>query len=195
MRYAVAIIACTILAGCNKGPQVHEKNASVAEVADAVRASGVASDTFMHAGQWRIMSTLDEMNVPGMPAEVQAEMKQVIAKQQNRGFEYCLSPEEAKEPRGKFFGGKEANNCRYDHFTMGGGKIDAVMRCNEPSGSMTMTLAGTYSPDAYSTKMTMEVRDAREGSTTMKLHSDAKRVGECTAAEKAEAEKNKGTNG
>ena len=45
-------------------------------------------------------------------------------------YDYCLTPEQAKRPQGKFFNEQAANNCRYDHFTMGGGKIDAAMRCN-----------------------------------------------------------------
>jgi Protein of unknown function (DUF3617) len=188
--------AAVALGACNKSPKVDEKNATPAEVANAVRESGVANGMFLRAGEWRIMSTLDEMSMPGMPPEAQAEMKRVTATQQDRGFQYCLTPEEAKEPRGKFFGGKEANNCRYDHFTMGNGKIDAEMRCpGEPSGQMVMTMNGTYSPDAYSTKMSMEVQGGHEGTMTMKLHSDAKRIGECTAAEKAAAEKDKGTKG
>jgi len=129
--------AAVALGACNKSPKVDEKNATPAEVANAVRESGVANGMFLRAGEWRIMSTLDEMSMPGMPPEAQAEMKRVIATQQDRGFQYCLTPEKAKEPRGKFFGGKEASNCRYDHFTMGNGKIDAEMHCSgEPSGQM-----------------------------------------------------------
>jgi hypothetical protein len=182
MNRTALLIACALpLAACNKSPEINEKNASVEKVARDVRASGGASDFFMHAGQWRITSSMDEMNIPNMPAEAQAEMKQVMGKQRSMSFEYCLSPEEAKKPRGKFFTGKEASNCRYDHFTMGGGKIDAEMHCkSEPSGQMVMNLNGTYSPDAYSTQVSMEMQGGREATMTMKMHSDAKRIGECT---------------
>ena len=182
MRTKELLIAGMLpLAACNSSPQVSAKNATVEEVAQKVRASGAASDYFMHAGQWRVTSSMDEMNIPGIPAEAQAQMKQVIGKQQNMGFDYCLSPEEAKRPQGKFFTGKQSNNCRYEHFTMGGGKIDAVMRCpSEPSGQMVMTLSGTYSPDSYATQVSMATEGGREGNMSMKMHSDAKRVGECT---------------
>lgn len=182
MKSHIVLIACAgALVACNKSPEVNERNASVEQVAQAVGASGAANDLVMHAGEWRVTSSMDEMNIPGMPAEAQAQMKQVMGKRQNSSFEYCLSPEEAKKPRGKFFTGKDANNCRYDHFTMGGGKIDAVMTCQgEPSGQMVMNLNGTYSPDRYSTRVAMEMQGGREGNMTMKMHSDAERIGECT---------------
>ena len=48
------------------------------------------------------------------------------------------------------FTGKDNGNCRYDHFTMGGGKFDAAMRCEGQAAAQEMTMAmnGTYSPDA-----------------------------------------------
>ena len=54
-----------------------------------------------------------------------------------------------KRPKEDFFAGKN-NDCRYDHFTMGGGKIDAAMHCGGKDGeSQVMQMAGTYSPDSY----------------------------------------------
>ena len=53
MKYAVLTIACALpLAACNK-PQVNEKNASVADVAEAVSKSGIAGDSFIRAGSGR----------------------------------------------------------------------------------------------------------------------------------------------
>ena len=55
-----------------------------------------------------------------------------------------------KRPKEDFFAGKN-NECRYDHFTMGGGKIDAAMHCGGKHGeSQVMQMAGTYSPDKLS---------------------------------------------
>ena len=68
-----------------------------------------------------------------MPPQAQAEMKRVMGQVQNNSFEYCVTPEEAKHPGGKMFTGKDNGDCRYDHFTMGGGKFDAAMRCAGPA--------------------------------------------------------------
>jgi hypothetical protein len=191
----ILIAACAAaFAGCNKPPQVHEKNASVEEVANAVASSGVADDLYLKAGAWQVTSTLQEMGIPGLPPEAQSEMKQLMGSRGNANYRFCLTPEQAKRPGGKFFNRQADKNCRYDHFTMGKGKIDAVMRCAAPEGSMTMTIAGNYSADSYSTQVSMDMA-ASQGTMTMKMRSQAHRVGECTAEDAARAKAESGTNG
>lgn len=184
MKYAALMIACALpLAACNKSPQVNARNASVAEVANAVSKSGIAGENFIRAGQWQVKGTLEEMNVPGMPPQAQAEMKRVMSQVQNNNFEYCVTPEEARHPGGKMFTGKDNGDCRYDHFTLGSGKFDAAMRCEGQAKGQVMTMAmnGTYSPDAYSSHVAMTVEGGPQGSMTMKMRSEARRIGECTA--------------
>lgn len=185
MQYSLVLIAgAAALAACNKGPEIHETNASVGDVVNAAHEAGVTTGTFLEAGQWRLKGTMDEMNMPGLPPSAQAEMKRILGERQGYTYEYCLTPEEAKRPRGKFLTGKESDNCKYDHFDMAGGKVDAVMRCEgKPSGTMTMTISGTYSPDSYTSKVAMEMTGGREGGMTMKMHSEAHRIGECTGKE------------
>jgi hypothetical protein len=87
------------------------------------------------------------------------------------------------------FTGKDDGNCRYEHFTMGGGKFDAAMQC-EGEGkaqAMRMTMNGTYAPDAYQTNVTMNVEGGPQGSMSMKMHSEARRIGKCTAKQNEEA--------
>ena len=195
MKRSTLIIACTAaLAGCNKSPQVNERNASVEQVANAVAASGIASDLYLKAGEWQVKSTLEEMSIPGLPPEAQGEMKKVMSERGNASYQYCLTPEQAKKPGGKFFNRQADKNCRYDHFTMGKGKIDAVMRCGAPAGSMTMTIAGTYSDESYSTHVAMDMGGSN-GSMKMKMRSEAKRVGECTPEDLARAKEDSGTKG
>ena len=193
-KIAVAIAGAAALAACNKG-SVHQENASVEQVANAVAASGVANDILLHPGEWRVAGTMEEFNIPGMPAEAQSAMKQAMSQHGKMTYDYCLTPEQAKRPQGKFFNNKAANNCRYDHFTMGGGKIDAVMRCEGKPSSMTMTIEGTYGADNYSTHVQMNMEGGPQGAMSMKMRSEAKRVGECTPEDKAEAERQSGTNG
>jgi Protein of unknown function (DUF3617) len=195
MKKIAVVIACAAaLTGCNKG-SVHEQNASVAQVANAVAASGVANDILLHPGEWRVSGTLEEMTIPGMPPEAQSAMKQAIGKQGKMTYDYCLTPEQAKRPQGKFFNDKAANNCRYDHFIMGGGKIDAVMRCDGKPSSTTMTIDGTYGADNYSTHVQMNMQGGPQGAMSMKMRSEARRIGECTPEDKAEAERQSGTKG
>ena len=178
---AIVLMACALpLAACNKGPQVNEKNASVAEVAQKDRASA-GNEAFVRPGLWESKVTIEKFDIPGMPPEMAQRMKTMMAENQEHGFQTCLTPEDVKRPKEDFFAGKN-NECRYEHFTMGGGKIDAAMHCGgKDGGTQVMQMAGTYSPDSYQMQTSMDMkRGARpEGSMTMAMRVEAKRVGEC----------------
>ena len=94
--------------------------------------------------------------------------------------ETCLTPEDVKRPKEDFFAGKN-NQCRYDHFTMGNGKIDAVMHCGKGDSAQVMQMAGTYSPDSYQLQMSMKASAARGEASgmAMKMRVESRRVGEC----------------
>jgi hypothetical protein len=131
MKIAVCVVASALcLAGCNKGPTVELKNASGNEVAAAVRQSGVmSSNTMMQPGEWESKTSVLEMNMPGIPAQYAARMKQSIAEHRNETSRHCIKPEDVKKPKEDFFGADKS--CRYDHFTLGGGKIDVAMVCHQ----------------------------------------------------------------
>ncbi|MCL6728759.1 DUF3617 domain-containing protein [Sphingomonas hankyongi] len=182
MKYTVALIACALpLAACGKSPAVHEENASVAEVQNSIAEAG-GTDSFVRPGLWESKVTLEEMSMPGMPKEVAAKMAGATGKAEvNRS---CLTPDEAKRPKEGFFAG-DNKNCRYDHFTMAGGKIDAVMKCSAEGATHTMTLQGGYTPNTYDMRMTMNAEGGAgpNAGMTMKMHVEASRVGECTGKE------------
>lgn len=180
MTRTAAFIACTLLlAACNSDPEVRAENASAQEVAEKVEAAG-GSDSFVNPGQWRSTVTIEEMTMPGMPPEVAEQMKSIRGREQTH--EQCLTPEQAKRPKEDFFGGKD--NCRYERFAMGNGKIDAVMNCSEGGATQKMTMAGTYSGDSYRMQMRMEAAPGGQvGGMAMKMRVDAKRIGECTGKE------------
>jgi hypothetical protein len=183
MRYAAILIGCAILAGCNSEPDVDMKNASVGEVVNEVQKAGV-TEQYIRPGKWETKVTVEDIDIPGMPASTKSQMKNMFAERQNVTIDHCVSPEQAKKPDGKFFSGQDSKNCRYEHFTMGNGKIDAVMRCQgESSGSMTMKMTGSFTPESSSTRSEMQVSSGREGTMTIKARSDARRVGECDGKE------------
>ncbi len=184
MRVAMLITAIVSIAACNSEPQVDAKNASVAEVAEKVRKSG-AGESFVRAGLWESKVTIEQLDVPGMPPEIAGRMKEMMAQNQPKAFKNCLTPEDVKKPDEDFFAGQN-KGCRYDHFKMGNGKIDAVMRCGGEQGTQVMQMAGTYSPDAYNMQMSNKVQAAAQGAQgamAMRVRVDARRIGECTGKE------------
>jgi hypothetical protein len=179
-RFPLAVLPVLALGACNSSPTVQATNASGAEVAEKVEKSGI-TDNFISPGKWQMVMTINEMTMPGLPPEAAARMKGMMG--QGRTFTECLTPEDVKKPKEEMFSGDKEHQCKYDNFTMGGGKIDITMACG---GEMPrkMHMAGTYAPDEYH----MKVESAGEGKAgpgamSMQMEMAAKRVGECTAAE------------
>jgi hypothetical protein len=192
MKVILCVVACALpLAACNKGPQINEKNASVAEVAQKVR-EATASQTLIDPGRWETTVSMVDVDMPGMPPQMAAQMKQTMSKMQEHGFASCLTEEDVRRPKEDFFAGKN-KDCRYDHFTMSGGKIDAALRCEgKPSGGMTMAINGTYSRDSYEATTAMDIAGGREGNMKIKSHAESHRVGQCRGDEINAKEEAKG---
>lgn len=169
-----------LVAACNKSPTVDEKNATPTEVAKKVRESG-ADQSMVRPGLWQSKVTIEKLDMPGMPPEMVGRMKTMMAENRGHDFETCLTSEDVQKPKEDFFAGKD-NQCRYEHFTMGDGKIDAVMHCGKDAGSSTMKMAGTYSPDSYQMQMATEAGAGdEEHAMQMQMRVEARRVGECSA--------------
>jgi hypothetical protein len=181
-RQLILALGLAALTACNKEPDIHATNASVGEVAEQVR--DAAGSHFIEPGRWESKVTVLDIDVPGLPAQFAKGMKLAMEKQQEHGYASCLTEADVKKPKEDFFAGKN-NNCRYDHFTMSNGTIDAVMRCTGKSSEiMTMTMKGTYSPTSYEATMAMDVSGGPGGhGMKMRSHSESHRVGECTGDE------------
>jgi len=175
--YALASVFC--LTACNKGPEVNLKNASANQVSEAVKKSGVmSSDSMVEPGLWESKVTVQEMNIPGMPPQFADKMKQSMAEQRNHASRHCIKPEDVKKPKEDFFGADKS--CKYDHFTMGGGKIDIAMVCHQEDMTQNMNVSGSYTPTSYSIDTAMTGTGGHEQGMSMKMHVDSNRVGECT---------------
>ena len=176
------MVPALMIAACNKGPEVDLHNASANQVSQAVQQSGVmtSSDTLVQPGLWESKVSVLDMTMPGMPPEYADRMKQELARQRNDSNRHCVKPEDVKQPKGEFFGADKS--CRYEHFTMGGGKIDIAMVCKRENMTQTTNMSGTYTPTTYSMDMSSVGTGPQQG-MRMKMHVDSKRIGECTGKE------------
>jgi len=180
MRAAIALIPLLMLAACNDGGTVEKKNASTGEVAKSVADAGMK----LNPGRWELTMQFRKFEVEGMPPEAKAAMGKMLGK--TRTFASCLTKEEAEKPGGKFFG-QQGEDCRYDSFRMGGGKIDATMTCagkgEEAGTTAKMTLAGTYSPDTYDMAMDMTGTAPNGKTMVMQMGLVSKHMGQCRGDE------------
>lgn len=177
-RFSLVLLPALALAACNSSPTVQATNATGAEVAEKVQKSGIA-DQFISPGQWQMVMTINEMTMPGLPPEAAARMKGMMGR--GRTFTQCVTPEEAKRPREKMFAGDANSKCKYDNFTMGGGKIGITMSCGGPVPRK-MQMNGSYGPNEYHMKVVSNGEGKNgPGASSMNMQMDAKRIGECTA--------------
>jgi Protein of unknown function (DUF3617) len=183
MKHAVCVLASILcLTACNKGPTVELHNATGQQVAQAVTKAGVMnSDTMVEPGLWQAKTTVLEMNMPGIPAQYAAQIKQSMAEHRNDTSSHCIKPEDVKKPKEDFFGTDKS--CKYEHFTMGGGKIDVAMVCHEEDTTQNMKMSGSYTSTSYSMDTSMTGSGGAQNGMSMKMHVDSRRVGECTGKE------------
>lgn len=168
------------LAACDSGPTVDEKNASVTDVAEAVADARGAMK--FEPGRWESNVTLVSMAAPGMPAGVADAMRGSFGKEQR--YATCLTREQAEKPAADFFA-KDAKDCTYDHFTMGGGKIDAKMRCGQGGRGVAMAMTGAYDSDSYDMTMNTQVDSGGAGPMTMTMKVASNHAGACRGDEDA----------
>lgn len=183
MTRPIILLLVLMLAACGSDDRVVATNASVAEVAAKVQAAKLDEDRF-RAGKWAISGRIDDIQMPGMPASVAAQIKRQGTMMD--GVTSCVTEADAKKPAADFFTGNKS--CRYDHFAMGQGKIDARMRCGSGEMVQLTTLTGTYGPEIYRMAMTTAMENPSRGTAhgmegmTMKLSVEGKRIGACDAA-------------
>lgn len=179
-------VACGLAAalGACESKTVTAQNASTAEVAEKLKEAGVTRESFLSPGQWQMTMRITEMKIPGMPPEVAGRMKSAMG--EARTFDHCVTEEEAKKPKEDFFSGDKSAACRYDSFTMGGGKMAMVMQCNHDTGKQVVKMDGTYGSDSYHMVMASEMTGkagSPVGGMTFNATMDAKRTGVCTGKE------------
>ena len=166
------------LVACDRAT-VDERNASAEDVAKAVNAA--RADMKFEPGRWESNVSFISMNAPGMPPEVSQAMQGSLGKEHS--YATCLTKAEAEKPAADFFA-KDAKDCTYDHFKLGGGKIDAKMRCGADGKSVVMTMNGAYDSDSYDMVMETAI-DGGDMPITMKMKVASSRVGDCRGNENA----------
>ena len=176
---AAVMLSALALAGCNKG-SVNETNASIEEVANKVAESNTTISLL--PGRWETSGELVELNAPGLPPQAQEMMKKQMSASASK-IAVCLRPEDVEKPNAGFFG-QTSPDCRFDHYRMGGGQIDAKMTCTPPGGgSMTTTMTGTYARDRYDMNVSSQMSGMGGEPMTMRMKVGSTRTGECTGSE------------
>lgn len=174
MRLSVSLtlIALIALSGCNKAAE----NGAIDPAAGA-KAMAAADDFHMEPGLYRTTVVLKQINVPDLPPQVSAMLKQRMIE---KPITYCLTPEDAtkgleamKERMGK-------GKCHFDSFNAVGGKLDSNFTCDVGGkGSMRVTSHGTYTETGSVSTASVDMTMAGASKMQLEQVNTTTRIGDC----------------
>ena len=139
-----------------------EQASSVAEQNDAraqAAAQTVVDPNALKPGRWETKTLITSLGGSTSEAREQANGKE-------SALDQCLPQKEARRPDSNFFAGGDSSECQYTSFEMRNGRIDAKMSCTVTPGTVTMSLAGDYTPTSYALDATATTSGTPGGSTT-----------------------------
>jgi hypothetical protein len=176
IHYAlIGATACLALAGCGKKESTTvttTANGTTTVESSTGAAPMSAASLGLQPGKWTTTVEVTDLKMSGAPAGMPA-----IPKPAPMTMTTCMTPEQASKGPGELLKNAKAD-CTMTRNVYEGGKIDVAMTCKMPTGTMTTKSTGTYSP----TEMTSDADVEMSGkmSMTQKVHTTAKRIGECS---------------
>jgi hypothetical protein len=173
---SVLAIGTLALGACGGSDTVEAENESVESV--AARVAG--SDARPRPGRWETKMNIVEVNMPGLTSGMRDMMKQQLGGQ--KPFVSCLTKEEAEKSEREIFEPPNVQECKYNSFSMGAGRLAADMTCKDESGTRSMQMAGTYGSEAYAMQLTSE-GDMGGQKMSMAMEVESRRVGDCDGSE------------
>jgi hypothetical protein len=165
--------AALAMAACGSSADKSGKGAAVA--------GGGGSGVSLEPGEWEMKMEVVDVQAEGLPAGMADGMKK-SAGSTNRT---CMTPEDAKGPKGDLFAGDKSGNCKSEGFKWSGGRIEGKTTCpgQGGTGQTVMTMNGSYTPTNID--MTMKSQTDLMGKPlTMEMRVSGRRIGECSAATK-----------
>lgn len=182
---ATAALAALSLAGCDKAGDSGSRGPKTMEQAK----EEAAKLEQPKPGLYKQTRTITKFEIPGAPPTAAAQMQAAMAKARESNF--CMTPEMAnqgfRDVVDKIGKGKD---CKYDRFAVSGGRIDALLHCeNATQGKGTITIAGTVGEEGSDITVAVDQQGGQAPMANAKIaiHVVSQRIGECTGPEKAPA--------
>lgn len=168
--------AALALTACSGGEKAGDAgNGSAAATGGGGSGSPVAGMS-LQPGEWEMKMEVLSVKAEGLPAGVADGMKNQTGKV-NRT---CITPEEAKGPKGDIFAGDQSGGCKSESFKWADGRIAGKTTCpgQGGTGETVIEMNGTYSPQNID--MTTKTRTDMMGKPMeMEMRVSGRRVGEC----------------
>ena len=175
---ALAPVLALSLAACGSEPDAPPTAEAVAEAA-----GNLIKPT---PGLYRSSASITEFEVPGMPPQQAAQMKEMMGSSAAQSTESCLTAAQAEEGFQKMAKqlseGQQGVACEFDKFDAAGSKLDADLTCSGPGGAnVNMEMDGDIEPEksTISMKMTQKNAGVPGGEVRMVMQVKSERIGDC----------------
>lgn len=137
-------------------------------------------------GLYRSSAEIVEFEIPGIPPEQAARMRDMAAGLQGEQRTQCLTQAEADEGFKRVVKrlgeGADGVQCAFDRFDADGSELDAALTCTGPGGvDAKMTIDGTVEAESSEMRMAMSQSSPAipGGEMRMTMQVSSQRIGEC----------------
>lgn len=155
--------------------------------------SKLADAPTLRPGQYESSFQITRFDVPGVPAEAQAQLRQMMTSAAQVQQSYCLTEEQAERGAQDMFRelSKTNGECQFDRFDVDGNQVEGRLTCvARGGGRVEMAMSGTMADTSSEIEMTANITDPNmpQGRATMVMTVASRRTGDCTAESRAAAE-------
>lgn len=171
----IGLAATALLGACQ---QARDEAQTPDEVKAEAAAAGIAQP---QPGQYRMVTKITDLTIPGMPPEMAAQAKGMFSAT-GQTVEYCLTPQDAAKGYEDMTRRSAEGNCTYQRFSASDGKLDAAMTCQTGKGMVTRSeMSGTFTPtrSELTMKSTATSPDMPGGGMQMAGSILTERIGDC----------------
>jgi hypothetical protein len=170
----LGVVIALATAGCGSKESVEAENESAQSVARKVQ----QSDIRLRPGRWETGVRMTNIQAAGMPSDAAKAMSESGSTQ---NIPTCLTPEDVSKTDGSLFQ-QAPDDCKYERFSMGGGRIEGVLACTGDQ-KINMTMNGTYTAETYDLTMNTQTDMGGGRKVKMDMIVTSRRTGECNGTE------------
>ena len=178
MRTILAATTClALLAACSDGGADADGDGTITNEEMAAEAAS-GGEVKMRAGQWEHTVEFTELEMPGVPANMQDMVKQNMGSGVTTTS--CMTEEEANQPNADFFGGEGNDDCTYEEFDRTGNRMTLRMTCDAGNGGTAkVAMDGEFNAESFTLNMDNQVSGTPAGDVNMKGTVSGRRIGDC----------------
>ncbi len=144
-------------------------------------AAEAANAPRLRAGQYAVSVEIARFEIPGMPEQQAAMMRQVMAGVGQQVQQQCVTEAQANANMEDAYKRLGNGNCAMQRFSVEGGRVNGEMTCTAGQTQTAMRIDGTISDENSTTTVSSTISDPQlpQGRAEMEMRVNMRRTGDC----------------